>query len=222
MNVMDGIPARISMSGCPVSLPINAAETRARPSSIFRISVIATCTSLPPISRATAQRIFHLETTPNVAVADAVRMSMTIPLYFEALRFDGQAFGQGDYYVDGGLFNNYPIHIFDHPRYACGKNAFREGTNWETLGLFLFPSKLKNGDQAAQPDNLWEFLDLAVRSVYDSHQVASLVENVSDQRRTISIDDCGIKSTRFDLAPDSREFKALYRAGRIAALNFLK
>ena len=173
------------------------------------------------ISRHRAEE-FSYETTPDVAVADAVRMSMTIPLYFEALRFDGKAFGKGDYFVDGGLFNNYPIHIFDHPRYAFDKRAYRDGINWETLGLFLFPAKLKNGDLVSQPDNLWEFLDLTVRSVYDSHQVSSLIENVADQRRTITIDDCGIKSTRFDLAPDSREFKALYRAGRIAALDFLK
>ena len=33
--------------------------------------------------------VFSADDTPNVAVADAVRMSMSIPIFFEALRFDG-------------------------------------------------------------------------------------------------------------------------------------
>lgn len=32
--------------------------------------------------------MFSAQTTPNVAVAEAVRMSMSIPLYVEALRFN--------------------------------------------------------------------------------------------------------------------------------------
>jgi NTE family protein len=58
---------------------------------------------------------FSYETTPDVAVADAVRMSMSIPFFFEALYFDGKKFGQGDLYVDGGMYDNYPVHMFDDP-----------------------------------------------------------------------------------------------------------
>jgi len=52
------------------------------------------------ISRQRAE-IFSAADTPDVAVADAVRMSMSIPIFFEALRFNGTKFGDGDYYVDG-------------------------------------------------------------------------------------------------------------------------
>lgn len=166
--------------------------------------------------------VFSYQNTPDVAVADAVRMSMSIPLYFEALRFDGKRFGSGDYYVDGGLFNNYPIHIFDQPQYTKESHLYRNGINWETLGLFLFPGKLNDESNVEEPENLWEFLDLTVRSLYDSHQVANLVENVSDKKRTIQIDDCGISSTRFDLSPDSEEFKCLYEAGRFAVKKFFE
>jgi NTE family protein len=164
--------------------------------------------------------VFSAENTPDVAVADAVRMSMSIPLFFEALRFNGSRFGSGDYFVDGGLFNNYPIHIFDQPKYARASNQYRDGINWETLGLFLFPSNLRDEALVDDPKNLWEFLDLTVRSLYDSHQVSNLAENVADQQRTIEIDDCGISATHFDLSPDSKEYKHLFSAGRAAAEKF--
>jgi len=165
--------------------------------------------------------VFSLHTTPDVAVVDAVRMSMSIPLYFEALRFDGKRLGSGDYYVDGGLFNNYPIHIFDQPRFAEISKQYRDGINWETLGLFLYPGNLTKERGPDEPGNLWEFLDLTVRSIYDSHQTANLAQNVADRKRTIQIDDCGIASTRFDLSPESEEFQCLYHAGRKAVSRFL-
>lgn len=171
------------------------------------------------ISRHRAE-VFSAGNTPDVSVADAVRMSMSIPLLFEALRFDGKKMGAGDYYVDGGLFNNYPIHVFDQPSYAKESRLYRDGINWETLGLFLFPSKLYDLDDVDTPKNLWEFLDLTVRSLYDSHQVSNLAENVVDKQRTIEISDCGISSTQFDLSPESEEYQSLYAAGIVSAEQF--
>ena len=171
------------------------------------------------ISRHRAE-VFSADQTPNVAVADAVRMSISIPLYFEALRFNGKRIGEGDYYVDGGLFNNYPIHIFDQPEYARESRSYRDGVNLETLGLFVFSSKLFDTDRVDEPKHLWEFLDLTVRSLYDSHQVSNLAENIADKRRTIEISDCGISSTQFDLSPESKEYQQLFTAGRVATEKF--
>jgi NTE family protein len=171
------------------------------------------------ISRHRAE-VFSVSNTPDVAVADAVRMSMSIPLFFEALRFDGTKIGAGDYYVDGGLFNNYPIHIFDLPEYAKESRSYWNGINWETLGLFMFPSKLYDADMVNEPKNLWEFLELTVRSLYDSHQISSLAENTVDKTRTIEISDCGISSTQFDLAPESEEYQQLIAAGRLSTEKF--
>ena len=171
------------------------------------------------ISRHRAE-VFSADQTPNVAVADAVRMSISIPLYFEALRFNGKNIGEGDYYVDGGLFNNYPIHIFDQPEYAKESRSYRDGVNLETLGLFVFPSKLFDSDRVDEPKHLWEFLDLTVRSLYDSYQVSNLAENMADKQRTIEISDCGISSTQFDLPPESKEYQQLFTAGRVATEKF--
>ena len=48
--------------------------------------------------------VFSAEHTPRTCVADAVRISMSIPLFFAAKRCI-----RGDVYVDGGVLDNYPI-----------------------------------------------------------------------------------------------------------------
>jgi len=165
---------------------------------------------------------FSYFTTPDTPVADAVRLSMSIPLYFEALRYDGRSFGSGDYYVDGGLYNNYPIHVFDQPQFKKTSKLFRDGINWETLGLFLTPSVLIDGERVDIPKNLWEFLELTIRSLYDSHQISNLAENVVDNNRTINISDCGISATQFDLKSGSEAFNQLYEMGKESTYQFIK
>jgi NTE family protein len=165
---------------------------------------------------------FSYATTPSVAVADAVRMSMSIPLYFEALRFDGQNFGQGDYYVDGGVYNNYPIHLFDQENYVQNKRYFRGGVNWETLGLFLIPDALECEVEPEYPDSIWEFMSLTIQSIYDSHQLSNIGQNLVDKQRTVMINDCGISSVKFNVEPQSPEYQTLYESGRSAVQDFLK
>lgn len=43
----------------------------------------------------------------NMSIRKAVRMSMSIPFLFEPITFDN------DLYVDGGVLDNYPLHVFD-------------------------------------------------------------------------------------------------------------
>ena len=65
--------------------------------------------------------IFSAEHTPRICVADAVRISMSIPLFFAAKRSL-----RGDVYVDGGLINNYPVKLFDRKRYLSSKKSGTE------------------------------------------------------------------------------------------------
>lgn len=173
------------------------------------------------LSRRCAQ-VFSYATTPDVAVADAVRMSMSIPLYFEALRFDGQKFGQGDYFVDGGLYNNYPIHVFDQEKYVHSLRNFRGGINWETLGLFLMPDDLECRVEPEYPENVWQFLSLTIQSIYDSHQLSNIGENLVDQQRTVMINDCGVSAVQFDVRRGDVEYQRLFQSGSQAVCDFLK
>ncbi len=95
----------------------------------------------------TTQRVqvFSYETHPDLRVADAVRISMSIPLYFRAVLLDKQGHvvrqptkGQEvDVLVDGGLLANYPINLFDDARYLSSGEAAGFFFNPETLGLRL-------------------------------------------------------------------------------------
>jgi len=83
--------------------------------------------------------VFSWKTYPSMKVKDAVRISMSIPLYFEAVIIDslGRVLEKADknYYditVDGGLTGNYPIAMFDSVVVSDG--AVRR-PNMQTLGL---------------------------------------------------------------------------------------
>lgn len=164
--------------------------------------------------------VFSAAQTPDVAVADAVRMSMSIPMFFEALQFDGKSFGSGDFYVDGGLFDNFPMHIFDQPEFSRRNWSYRDGVNWETLGLFLYPDKYLHPTDPEIPDNVWEYLTLALRNLYQSHQLTSYETNVVDQHRTIEISDCGISTTDFEIAVEGEKYNLLYESGKKAVRDF--
>ncbi|KAL3832132.1 hypothetical protein ACJMK2_023803 [Sinanodonta woodiana] len=53
----------------------------------------------------------HPKTSPDLPIRTAVRMSMSIPGLFQAVNF--KSFGQNNWYIDGGVLNNYPINCFD-------------------------------------------------------------------------------------------------------------
>jgi NTE family protein len=65
--------------------------------------------------------IFSYMHTPNMPLALAVRISSSIPLYFEPVALDNQlqkikrndSLSFINYYVDGGMLCNYPISMFD-------------------------------------------------------------------------------------------------------------
>jgi predicted patatin/cPLA2 family phospholipase len=54
------------------------------------------------------QICFNHEVFPNMAVSDAIRISISLPFFFTPVEYEG------NYYVDGGLSNNYPIDLHDH------------------------------------------------------------------------------------------------------------
>ena len=140
------------------------------------------------------REVFSYKTTPHVAVADAALMSSTISMFFESVRFDGSQIGQGDYYVDGGLYDNYPIHVFDEPEYASHRRNFNGKVNHETLGMFLYPASRKK-EEVHIPKRWNEFIELVFSNLYHSHQVKSIITSAVDETRTIRINDRGIKAT---------------------------
>lgn len=91
--------------------------------------------------------IFSFETTPDMPVALAVRISGGVPLYFEPVALNNQlhkikkndTVSFVNYYVDGGMLCNYPISMFDTCEEGgtnpllCNKVKF----NNQTIGIKL-------------------------------------------------------------------------------------
>ena len=170
--------------------------------------------------------MFSFEHTPNVAVADAVRMSMSIPLFFNALQFDGKEFGQGDYYVDGGVYDNFPMHVFDDRKYVKYNGLFKLDINYETLGLYLYPkSKVdanigKEEDQ--KPLNFMSYMELLTHNLYSAQQTAPVDNSRLEKDRTIQINDCGVSAVNFNLNEHSEEYQCLDNSGYEAVMNYFK
>ncbi|MDP2388195.1 MAG: patatin-like phospholipase family protein [Bacteroidota bacterium] len=152
-------------------------------------------------------REFSTQLTPNVIVAEAVRASMSIPLFFEAWQFSNNN-PDNHIYVDGGMLYNYPITIFDTNGDA----------NPKTMGLFL-----SNLGAPAPADNLTtgHFIQY-VRNLVDSMldaQVINFQHDPDEEKRSVIIDNLGISPTNFKLTDDQKT--ALFNSGKKYATDYV-
>lgn len=183
--------------------------------------------------------IFSAEHTPKYCIADAVRISMSIPLFFAAKRSI-----RGDVYVDGGVLDNYPIKIFDRVKYVQPDNsakteyyeklnslladAERPISNYvynkETLGFRLDTkeeiSMFRDHAVPARKDvnNFFDYTWALIHTILESQQSSHLHND--DWDRTIYIDTLGVSTTDFDLPDDKK--KELVKSGRNGALAYFK
>jgi len=165
---------------------------------------------------------FSADTTPDVAVADAALMSGLIPLYFEAVQFDGQKFGAGDYFADGGVMANYPLHLFDRPAYQDGNRWFFTGINWETLGCRLeTPADCPNINRSIR--NVRDYIEAIFDATLESQAMAYRTGQ-AEQQRTINVCNCCVNATDFHIKPedDDEKYRELVASGRDAARKFLE
>jgi len=159
---------------------------------------------------------FSYEITPDVAVADAVRISMSIPFFFKARYYEQN--GSNDAYCDGGVLNNYPIDTFDERHTAVdpdsGEQMLHRTPNEETLGFhFVDPS------QSASPINsLRSFTGGVIDALLDIQDIL-LKTNPGDERRSVFINDLGVKFTDFELSDQTK--RALIEQGRLATTEYL-
>ena len=145
---------------------------------------------------------------------------MSIPLYFEAMRFNGKELGDGDIYVDGGLLDNYPVHIFDTPSRTKLLASQKQKVNLRTLGLFLYSQKSEGKNEAENPTSLIQYINLLMDNLYSTYQLTSKTPDKIDMHRTIRIGDCGVSSTDFSIKAGDEKFNALYESGKSAVQSF--
>ena len=182
--------------------------------------------------------VFSTEHTPRMRVVDAVRISMSIPLFFASVRDF-----RNDVFVDGGLFNNYPIKLFDREKYIdvtdLAKHARKTNYyevenkskpktsssyvyNKETIGFRLDSrQEIAVFRDGAEPPHvkIVDFFDYigalfkAILNVQENQHLHS-----DDWCRTIYIDTVGVGTTEFDL--DDQKKKKLVTEGKKATQSY--
>lgn len=161
-----------------------------------------------------ASSVFSYETTPLMEVAEAVRISMSIPLVFEAVQrkdLDKSGGSRLNVYCDGGAINNYPLNLFDSWKYNTNPVY---GANMETLGV-RFLSKL---DYSEIEDFIQYIGSLLHLSSYIQQEIYE--SNPLNKARSIVIDSGDINPLDFDIAPGDERYDYLYYQGYTAAKNF--
>ena len=174
--------------------------------------------------------VFSHEHFPNMPVKDAVRISMSIPFYFEAVFMDstGKILNNPtdkkglDVMVDGGFTGNFPIWLFDSTKYINKdtSNAFIH--NPHTVGF-----RLDRDEQIVADANGKGLAPMPINNLkeYGLAFYNMLLENLNRQKlteadwnRTISISDGGI-SPRIRQLPVA-EIKLLVANGANAVQQY--
>ncbi len=159
-------------------------------------------------------RLFSAETTPDMEVALAVRISMSIPLFFEAVPYQYPGTERPQVYADGGVMLNYPLSVFDDQKYC---RRLDRGMNPETLGLFLYSSP--DATEYKEIKGMVDYISALFESLL-LVQERLVLYGEKNKGRTIFINDEGIPSTDFDLAPGDEKYAKLFDSGYRAAAEF--
>jgi NTE family protein len=154
----------------------------------------------------------------DLDVALAVRMSMSIPLFFEPVLIDNEKTNRKHLIVDGGMLSNFPVWLYD-----CDDGGVPD---WPTFGLLLVEPEPKTPITARLPEpeegphgarGLVSLLGAMVHTMMEAHD--RLYVEKAQFARTIPVKTLGVGTTEFDLSEERK--LALYNSGRKAAEDFL-
>ncbi|HYZ19472.1 MAG TPA: patatin-like phospholipase family protein [Gaiellaceae bacterium] len=155
----------------------------------------------------------------DLEVALAVRMSMSIPIFFEPVRIKNDETDTTHTIVDGGMLSNFPVWLFD-----CEPG---EEPEWPTFGLLLVepePQKPishrleKDGKRDRGVSALIDYVKAMAQTMMEAHD--RLYIEKEQFARTVPIPTLGVGTTEFDITRERA--LALYESGRKATEEFLK
>jgi NTE family protein len=154
------------------------------------------------------------------SISRAVRMSMSIPFFFEPVELRDIS-GRKHFIVDGGLLSNYPIWLLD--------DNDNPDPPWPTFGFKLMePDKRRLKEAKRNPiNNPVSFLKAIVGTMLDAHDSYHISKSKGDYDRTIGIPTVikingmqkEIGTTDFGITQE--ESQALYDNGVELAKKFL-
>jgi len=177
-------------------------------------------------------QVYSADDTPDVPVWLAVRISMSIPLFFACVRRNGEV------NVDGGVTWNYPLDLFDSKPFVSAPGHWVDPRkewdyptvydenhvyNKETLGF-----RVDTADEIAAEKKAWrlppqrvdDILDYAKALIGFMTDTANKMHlHKNDWDRTVFIDALGVRATDFKLSDDKVE--ELIQSGRDSATKYL-
>ena len=143
-------------------------------------------------------------------IATAVRMSMSIPIFYEPYELKDQN-GNIHLIADGGILSNHPIWVLD------------DGLRIPTFPIFgfRFERRTTNTTSTERP-TLLPYLKQVIQTVMDDEDVFLPIIRGDRERTTFiptRVNGKNIRSTDFDL--NQNQIKGLFNNGRTSAKTFL-
>jgi len=139
----------------------------------------------------------------SLGIARAVRMSMSLPFFFEPVELEDGT-GKKSYIVDGGLLSNYPVGIFDDED---------EDALYPTIGYKLVEPGEGKPREIRGPITLLAALFGTMMEAHDAQYIRD-----NNFARTVPIKTLGVGTTDFDITRERSD--ELYESGRTAASEF--
>ncbi len=160
----------------------------------LNLKIYATDLSVPELVEFSAKK------TPNVSVAESLRASIAIPLYFTGWKFSSDL-PNDHIYVDGGVMYNFPITAFDNIH--------------ETIGFYL---DIQEKSKILDYNDISLYVKQLFRAVLLGQNI-DFYKSHNAENQVIKIDSLGIPFTKFDLSKNEK--KKLYEEGKKSASEFL-
>lgn len=136
------------------------------------------------------------------SVARVVRMSCSIPFFFDPVKLTYKPTGETCYIVDGGVLSNFPVWLFD-----------KENPRWPTFGFRLFSEKDHEFNKISGPFSMLLSLFFTMLEAHDNRYIEEL-----EQVRSIQVPSLDVKLTDFSLSKEKK--RELFLSGVKAAELF--
>ncbi len=137
---------------------------------------------------------------------------MSIPMFFHAIKREDSIL------VDGGLYYNYPINLFDNKKYVLASKNYLPTQydktpgavyNKETLGLRVdsIDEIAANKGEVSSPSKKIDSLKTYISALFEGLlEMANRVHlHKNDWHRTIYIENPGVTATEFNLSNKKKE-----------------
>ena len=146
-------------------------------------------------------------------IAHAVRASMSIPFFYEPVRFAGRgpnAKPLTSYMVDGGMLSNFPIEVFDR---TDGK-----APRWPTFGIKLSAKRHAPELQKFDVKGAFGLARAMVGTMTNFHDQMH-IDDPSVVARTMFVDTGHVRATDFGIDETTQDM--LFKKGQHGAAKFL-